>query len=62
MSVKYLAALSFEMFTATRGIPQIVVERVVHHHPDEAAHHDGGIDFDQRSFALALTDVPPRNS
>ena len=36
MSVKYFAALSFEMFSSRRfGIPKIVVERVVHHHADE---------------------------
>src|SRR5262245_53969499 len=37
---------------ATIWIPEIVVERVVHHHADEAAHHDRRIDFDKRSVAL----------
>src|SRR5688500_6040478 len=42
---------------ATTGIPKIVVERVVHHHPDEAAHDDRRVDIDARAFALALAYV-----
>src|SRR5215208_1792650 len=42
----------------TIWIPEIVVERVVHHHADEAAHHDGRIDLDERSVPLSLADVP----
>src|SRR5215213_10313544 len=41
----------------TFRVPKIVVERVVHHHADEAAHDDRGIDFDQRALALTLANV-----
>src|SRR5919106_4559128 len=39
---------------ATARIPQVVVKRVVHNHPDEATHDDRRIDIDERAFALAL--------
>ena len=38
-------------------IPKIVVERVVHHHSDEATHNDRGVDVDEGAFTLALTNV-----
>jgi hypothetical protein len=39
---------------ATARIPQVVIKRMVHDHPDEAAHDDRGIDIDEGTFALAL--------
>ena len=42
---------------ATFRVPKIVVERVVHHHADEATHDDRRIHFDQRSLALSLANV-----
>src|SRR6185503_10269990 len=38
-------------------IPKIVVERMMHHHSDEAAHDNRRIHLDKRSLALSLTDV-----
>jgi len=46
-----------EIEQTTIWIPKIVVERVVHHHADKAAHHDRGIDFDKRSVALPFANV-----
>jgi len=45
---------------ATARIPQVVVKRMVHDHPDEAAHDDRRIDIDKRAFALALPYVTPQ--
>ena len=50
-------ALVGDIHQPPRGVPEIVVQRVVHHHPDEAAHHDRGIHLDQRTVALALKQV-----
>ena len=58
MSVKYFAALFVrDVQQATFRVPKIVVERVVHHHADEATHDDRRIHFDQRSFALSFANV-----
>ena len=46
-----------EVQQTTIAIPKIVVQRVVHHHADKAAHHDRRIDLDKRSVALAFTNV-----
>ncbi len=50
-------ALVRDVQQAAFRVPKIVVERVVHHHAYEAAHHDRGINFDEGTFALSLANV-----
>ena len=38
-------------------VPQIVIQRVMHDHADKGAHHDGGLNINDGSFALSFPNV-----